>query len=371
MPTIPIGTPIEQLDTPCLLVDLDRLAHNLTTWQSRATQQGVKLRPHIKTHKSPIIGQMQLEAGASGITVAKLGEAEIFAAAGFADIFIAYPLVGDAKWQRAAHLAQVCTLTVGVDSEIGARGLSQAAAQVGSSLRVRVEINLGMDRSGVLPENAEKLCRVVASLPNLDLVGIFTYRSVNFPAAKGRDAVELGLEEAHLMLDLAQRLQTAGLPIHEISLGSTPTGLAAGTVAGITEIRPGTYIFGDYLTAERGMMTYDELALSILCTVVSRPTPHLATVDGGSKTFSGDLNPAAQGLQGYAKAVDREAYVTQLSEEHGVVRLAAGVEAQIGEKMAFYPIHVCTTVNLSDELIGVRGGRVEQIFPIVARGKRQ
>ena len=139
---------------------------------------------------------------------------------------------------------------------------------------------------------------------------------------------------------------------------------------GITEVRPGTYIFSDYMQAEAGNVSYDEVALSILCTVVSRPAPDKATVDGGSKTFSGDIVPERHKLKGYARAVGMEAYVETMSEEHGVVRLGPGAEMQVGDRVAFYPIHVCPTVNLSDELIGVRNGVVERVLPILARGKR-
>ena len=165
-------------------------------------------------------------------------------------------------------------------------------------------------------------------------------------------------------------MRSSGIPINSISVGSTPTARAAAQVPGITEVRPGTYVFSDYMQAAADNMSYDEVALSILCTVVSRTAPDKATVDGGSKTFSGDIVPERLNLRGYARAVGLDAYVESMSEEHGVVRLGAGADPQIGERVAFYPIHVCPTVNLSDELIGVRGGVVEQVWPILARGKR-
>jgi D-serine deaminase-like pyridoxal phosphate-dependent protein len=173
-----------------------------------------------------------------------------------------------------------------------------------------------------------------------------------------------------LIVALAEELRSNGIPIDEISIGSTPTGRAAAKVPGVTEVRPGTYIFGDYMTAEQNYISYDDIALSILCTVVSRPAADKATVDGGSKTFCGDVFPERLKLKGYAKAVGMDAYVESMSEEHGVVRLGPGADPKVGDKIAFYPIHVCTTVNLSDELVGVRNGKVEQVFPILARGKR-
>jgi D-serine deaminase-like pyridoxal phosphate-dependent protein len=362
------GTPVEELDTPCMLIDLDRMESNIRRWQARVSASGAALRPHVKTHKVPAIAKMQLAAGATGITVAKLAEAAIFAANGCTDIFVAYPVVGQQKWRRAAELAGVCRLMVGVDSEIGARGLSAAAVAAGTTVRVRVEIDTGLNRAGVEPARAAWLCQTVLDLPGLELDGIFTFRGASFPAAGGRSAAELGREEGQLMADLAEQLRSTGVPIGSISVGSTPTAQAAAQVPGVTEVRPGTYVFGDYMQAEGGHVGYDEIALTILCTVVSRTAASRATVDGGSKTFAGDVAPGA--LKGYARAAGMEAYVVRMSEEHGVVELGPGADPQVGERIAFYPIHVCTTVNLADELIGVRNGRVEQVWSILARGKR-
>jgi len=364
------GTPIEALDTPCLLIDLDRMEANIQRWQATIAASGVDLRPHVKTHKSPELAQMQLAAGAAGITVAKIAEAEVFAAHGCRDIFVAYPVVGAEKWRRAAALAQTCRLIVGVDSLAGARGLSAAAVAVGARILVSVEIDTGLNRSGIAPEQAVELCRQILQLPGLDLDGIFTFRGGSFPGSAGRSVAELGREEGELMVALAEELRSAGIPIRSISVGSTPTARAAAQAPGITEVRPGTYIFSDYMQAEAGNVSYEEVALSILCTVVSRPGPDKATVDGGSKTFSGDIVPERYKLKGYARAVGMEAYVESLSEEHGVVRLGPGADMQVGDRVAFYPIHVCPTVNLSDELIGVRNGVVERVVPVLARGKR-
>jgi D-serine deaminase-like pyridoxal phosphate-dependent protein len=364
------GMTIDDLDTPCLIVDLDRMERNIQTWQAKIGATGAKLRPHVKTHKVPAIAKLQLHAGAAGITVAKVAEAEVFAAGGCDDIFIAYPVIGEAKWRRAAELAQSCTLTVGIDSEIGARGLSAAARAAQSTIRVRVEIDLGMNRSGVAPEQARDLGKLVQDLPGLEMDGIFAFRSTSFPGAGERSIAVLGQEEGEMMAEVAGRLRSQGIPIREVSAGSTPTAYPVAQVPGITEVRPGTYVFGDYMMAERGVVDYGDVALSILCTVVSRPAPDKATVDGGSKTFCGDINPARLQLRGYARAVGMEAYVDAMSEEHGVVRLGPGVEPRVGDRIAFFPIHVCTAVNLSDELVGVRGNRVEQVWPIAARGKR-
>jgi Predicted amino acid aldolase or racemase len=365
-----IGMSIDELETPCMLVDLDKLEANIAKWQATIAANGVALRPHVKTHKVPEIGQMQIAAGAAGITVAKISEAEVFAEGGINDIFVAYPTIGASKWKRAAELARSITLTVGVDSLVGIEGLSAAAQEAGSTIRVRVEVDTGLNRSGVQPGEAEALCRAVLAAPNLELDGLFTFRGPNFPGANGRSADELGREEGQIMVDLAEELRSSGIPIKQISVGGTPTSRAAATVPGVTEVRPGTYVFSDWMMTAGGVVSEDEVALQILCTVVSRPAPDKATVDGGSKTFSGDSIPAKNGVPGYARAVGYDAYVETMSEEHGVLRLGEGVDLKIGQRIGFHPLHVCPTVNLSDELIGVRNGVVEKVWPILARGKR-
>lgn len=365
-----IGTLIDDLETPCLLVDLDRLDGNIRSWQSEIAAHGVALRPHIKTHKSPEIAALQRAAGAQGITAAKLSEAECFVDHGFDDVFVAYPLIGATKWQRAAALARRCTLVVGVDSVVGAQGLSAAAVAAGSVVGVNVEVDTGLQRSGVAPGEAALLAQMVDSLPGLRLQGIFTFRGAHFGGAGGRSAAELGREEGELMVALAEEMRSAGLPITTVSVGSTPTARASAAVPGVTEVRPGTYVFGDYMQAAGGFMDDAAVALSILCTVVSRPVPGRAVIDGGCKTFSGDVVPERLGLRGYGRAVGVDAYVDRMSEEHGMVALGAGVDLPVGARVAFQPIHVCPTVNLSDELIGVRGGVVAQVFPVLARGLR-
>lgn len=367
-----IGRTIADLDTPALLVDRARLEANIRRFAQIAQQAGVKLRPHIKTHKTVEIGAMQLEAGAGGVSSAKLSEAEIFAGAGVKDIFIAYPVVGVEKARRAARLALTSHLIVGVESAKGIQQLSEAATEAGATIFVRVEVNSGMDRTGVDPSEVEALCRLVLGASGLELDGIFTFRSNAFAGARHRDAETLGREEGELMVGIAAHLRAVGIAVHTVSAGSTPTGPAAATVPGITEIRPGTYVFFDRMTTRSGVSSLDEVALSILATVVSRPAPDMAVIDAGSKTFCGDVVPAHAGLEGYGVTSDGEkGIVVRMSEEHGIVRLAPGFAPEVGEKLLFYPNHVCTSVNLSDELLIVQDGVVEQVWQIAARGKRQ
>ncbi len=359
------------IETPALVVDLDLMEANIRRWQSAFDDAGVAFRPHIKTHKSPAIAACQIAAGAVGLAVAKVAEAEVFAAAGFRDLAVTYPVVGPAKWRRLAELARTCTMTVNVESEFAARGLSAAAIAAGSTLLVHLDVDIGAHRSGVQPEDAETLGRLILELPGLELDGITGFRTVAFPGAAGRSPDELGREEGELLVQLAERLRAAGLPIRTVAAGSTPTARAVATVPGITEVRAGTYVFGDGLMTAWGACLPDEIALTVLCTVVSRPLPERATVDGGSKTFAGDI-PAGvvSGLSGHGRAVDIDGYIEAMNEEHGMVRLTAGSNLAVGDQVRFIPNHVCTAVNLSDELIGVRDGKIVAVWPIEARGKR-
>ena len=217
----------------------------------------------------------------------------------------------------------------------------------------------------------EALCQLIQSLPGLELDGIFTFRSTGFAGARGRSPDELGIEEGQIMVSMAEHLRAQGIPIRHISGGSTPTARAFASVPGVTEARPGTYIFSDLMQTARGIVSEDDVALTIYCTVVSKLGPDKFTVDGGSKTFSGDIAfRSTDDLKGYGKLVGQDAYVDSLSEEHGVVRCDAPVNVVIGDVLAFHPVHVCTTVNLSDELVGVRDDKIEVVWPVAARGKR-
>lgn len=368
-----IGRLASEVDTPSLLVDRDRLQANIRRYAAAITEKtGVRLRPHIKTHKTLEITALQLQAGARGITTAKLSEAEIFAQAGVNDIFVAYPVIGAEKARRAAKIAQNCHLIVGAESAQGIRTLSEAASAAGSTLFIRVEINSGLNRTGVRPDEAESLCRLILESPGLQLDGIFTFRGANFPGATTQNAEVLGQQEGEFMVAVAGQLRNAGIPIQEISVGSTPTGPYAALVPGITEVRPGTYVFFDRMTTRANISAMDEIALSIIATVVSRPAPDIAVIDAGSKTFCGDVIPESAGLEGYGVTTDGwSGVVVRMNEEHGIVCLAPGFAPQVGDKLTFFPNHVCTTVNLSDELLIVQGGVVQEMWRVAARGQRQ
>lgn len=367
-----VGSPVAEIDTPALLVDLPRLQANIQHFAQMAASAGVKLRPHCKTHKTREIARLQLAAGCEGITCAKLGEAEVYADAGISDIFVAYPVIGREKARRAAELARRCRLIVGVESATGVQQLSEAACAADVTLAVRLELDSGLRRTGVVPDEAEALCRLILAAPGLRLDGIFTFRGASFPGAPTRERRELGRLEGEWMVAQAERLRAAGMSVETVSAGSTPTSEGVASVHGVSEVRPGTYVFCDRMTTRAGVNRPEEIALSILATVVSRPAPDLAIIDAGSKTFCGDVVPTSAGLEGYGVTIDgRSGIVERMNEEHGIVRLAPGFAPAVGDRLAFFPNHVCTCVNLSDELVVVQQGIVQDIWPVAARGRRQ
>ncbi len=375
---IEVGTPVAALDTPCLVVDLDKMERNLRDWQADIDRYHTKLRPHIKTHKVPEIALQQMKLGAAGIACAKVTEAEPFVAAGCRDVVIAYPVVGRDKWEGIARLAREAKMTVNVDSPTAVKGLSQVAKSRGVNVGVQVEVDTGFHRCGFAPtdvDGIEAFARLIMSLPGIELDGITTHRGVFFDGAAQMTTEEAGLEEGRIMVELAEKLRARGVPIKNVTAGGTLTGRFVAMVPGITEVRAGTYVFFDSMQVGYGTTTEDNLALTILTTVVSHQGPDRATVDGGSKTFSGDrgvvgANSAKSGPE-LARAVDRDVLLERISEEHGMVKVGVNAKVEVGDKIAFYPFHVCTCVNLSDELIGVRGGKVEKVWRVSARGKRR
>lgn len=371
---IALGTPLSELDTPSLLVDLRVLEANIARMAAFAKEHNVSLRPHVKTHKTPEIAHRQLAAGATGITVAKVSEAEVFAAAGVKDIFIAYPTIGEQKLRRVLELARHVRVIVGIDSEEGARQLSAAVEKAGIQVEVRLEVDVGLNRSGIDREKALDLAKLIADQPGLNLEGIFTFRGIFYAGGSDLDLDRAGKEEGQLMVDLADKLRAQGLAVRSISVGSTPTALAAGRVPGITELRPGTYVFNDMMQVRVGAARLEDCAASVLVTVASRPTPDRAIIDGGSKTFAADYGPgiAPLNLPGYGTVLGfPDAVFQSMSEEHGILRLGPNSQAiRVADKLRIIPNHICTVVNLFDQIIAVRDDKVEAVWPIAARGQR-
>ena len=362
---------IWELDTPALLIDLDRMEANLQRAATYAEGHGLDLRPHTKTHKSPYLGLRQVEHGAAGLTVAKVSEAEVMAADGLGNLLVAYPVWGESKWSRLTEVAKTTPLTVALDSEKPASGLSRHAVRAGLTIGILAEVDLGMRRCGFPPgQRFRNFTRAVDRMPGLQLEGLMFYPGhVNLAAPDGERQLELvagGLNEA---LD---GFRQDGLSTSVVSGGSTPTLFHSHRVPGMTEIRPGTYIFNDRSQVAMGACGWSDCAATIMTTVVSTPSPGSAVIDGGSKTFTSD--PVRPQESGFGCIVGMPgARFEKMSEEHGVLDLGGhqGRPPQIGERLRIVPNHVCVTVNMHSTAHGIRGEEVEQSWPVKGRGKLQ
>jgi D-serine deaminase-like pyridoxal phosphate-dependent protein len=356
--------------TPYVLIDGAKMETNILRMADVAGENGVALRPHVKTHKIPGIAREQLEAGAAGITVAKLSEAEIMADGGVEDIFIAYPLVSEAKIRQALRLGERVRLVVGVDSLEGAKRLSAAAE--GHTLEVRLEVDTGLRRTGVLYDEAVGLAGEIEGMDNLDLTGIYTYRGAVLGGSKTLELEKAGLEEGQVMVSLADMLREREIRVDDVSVGSTPTAEHVAKVDGVTEIRPGTYVFYDRMQARLGVCSLVECAAVVACTVVSRPARELTIIDGGSKTFATDVGPGAEplNLEGYGHVVGYpDAVLERLTEEHGMLSVDEDCDLEVGDTLQVIPNHICSTVNLHDAVYLVREDGVVEETRVAARGK--
>jgi len=364
-----------ELDTPLVVVHRDRLQQNIAEMAAYAAAQGVRMRPHLKTHKTIEIAALQREHGAIGLTCAKLGEAEVFLARGFTDILIAYPLVGSAKWKRLFELIDAypqAVISTLLDDAGLAATLSEQAADRGIRLPVWVKIDSGLKRCGVLPgAQAVDLVQRVTGLPGLDFQGLLTHAGHAYAADGYEQVQEIGEREARCLLETAERLQEAGIAVPGISVGSTPTVRISGAVAGVTEIRPGNYVFYDATQIRLGVTTAERCALRVFTRVVSRTEAGRLVIDAGAKTLA--LDKGAHGsdtVAGYGLIVGHpQAVIERLSEEHGVVRVAADSTIAVGDLLEIIPNHACPVANLTDELHVLDGTGRLAVWPVVARGK--
>lgn len=356
------------LETPVPLVDLDRLEHNLDRMAAYAASHGLALRPHTKTHKSPRIATEQLRRGAVGLTCATPLEAEVMAEV-CDDLLLAYPTVGSPKLQRLMALPDRVQLTVALDSPDSVEQVARAARERGRPVGVYVELDLGMHRVGVAPmEEMVRLARLVAAHPPLVYRGIAFYPG-HIRAAVGRQEKDLERLSASLRTAL-QSLEQCGLSPAVVSGGSTPTAWEAHRIGGLTEMRPGTYVYNDRITAQVGACEWNDCALTVLATVVSTAVAGQAVIDAGSKAL-GREPPEKEG-EGYGALLDRpEVTVQKLSEEHGILDLrATSWRPAVGEQVRVVPNHVCIAVHLHEVIYGMRGERVESSWPVLARGRR-
>ncbi len=363
---------IKNLDTPCLLIDLDTLEDNLTRMQSKADEYKVQLRPHMKTHKMISLAQKQIDYGAVGISVAKVGEAEVMTKGGIKDIFIANQIVAPKKIDRLVKLATQVKLGVGIDSFEGGKRLSEVFSVAGLSLSFLIEINTGLNRCGVEPkEDAWNLYEKLLKLPCLSYQGIFTHAGHAYGADNVFEVKKISDEECRLMEETRQFFEERGVYSSQVSIGSTPTMSVWQGHQGITEIRPGNYVFYDATQVSLGCALPENCALTILATVISVSSGR-AVIDAGSKVFAMDRGAHGKdSLLGHGIIIGKNSILARLSEEHGVIDVHYNDTFLVGEILRIIPNHSCTVINLFDYVYGVRQERVEEKFSIEARGRCQ
>lgn len=356
--------PIPDLPTPALLVDLDRVDANLRHGQAYADEQGVALRPHTKTHKSPRFARAQVELGARGLCVAKLGEAELMAEAGLDDLFMPNTVVGADKARRAASLAQRLRFAIGADHPAQLEALSAAAAGQVRPLEVMVEVDTGARRGGAPLQAVPGLLQRVRDLPGLRARGLYSYEGYSYELEAPEAMLEGHRRAQADLVAVVDRCRELfdGPPV--CSMGSTPSLLAGVPLQpGITEIRPGTYAFLDLQQAVWAGGV-ERSAAHVLATVVS-VQPGRAILDAGSKSLTSDRR---RGQDGHGLLVDHGLQVSRLSEEHGVVEGQGAEALRVGQKVRVLMNHVCPVVNLFDEMVLVRSGQVVEVLPVAGRG---
>jgi D-serine deaminase-like pyridoxal phosphate-dependent protein len=376
---------LTDLRTPFVFLDLPRVHANIRAMAETAAFAGVALRPHAKTHKSPEIARWQLDAGAVGMCVAKLGEAEVFADAGIPDIRLPYP-VNPINADRVIALLDRTRLSIIVDDDEVARGWSEAMTRAGKTLEVLVKVDVGFHRCGINPSavNAADRVAMIASLPGLKFRGLLSHAGNAYHAASEEELHYIVDREAEMMLDLAARAQALGVKVEEISVGSTPTArfiarqrrpeLQFGPNQ-ITEMRPGNYVFRDRTQVALGSATLENCAMFVQATVVSRPAPDRVILDSGAKTL------ALDGARGFAPAPghglvihedgtpDPSLVIERLSEEHATVKAMAPTRLKVGDRVRVLPNHACVVTNLMEDLVLEERGHVTGRLRVAARGR--
>jgi D-serine deaminase-like pyridoxal phosphate-dependent protein len=358
-------TAVGELETPALVVDLDRVEANIARVAAYAREHGLAVVPHAKTHKTEAIARLQLGAGAAGLTVAKSAEAEAFAAHDLGPLLVHYPIYGEAKARRLAEVAGSVGLTVALDSLEVAEPLAAAMARRGVTADVLIEVDVGLHRTGTTAERAVALARAVDGLRGLRFAGLSGYPGHARDAPDGQAAAFARVDGQLRALRAA--LQDAGLTCERVSGGSTSTALRAAGSA-LTEIRPGTYVFLDRADGRGDIWQPEDIALHVHATVVSTAVPGRMVLDAGSKTLS-EAGPAP-GLTGAAALADApEVEVLYLNEEHAVCDISRSERAwAVGDRVRVVPNHACTCVNLHARLYGARGDQVVEELELIARG---
>jgi D-serine deaminase-like pyridoxal phosphate-dependent protein len=358
-----------ELSTPALTIDLEVLGRNLDQMATYCRAHGIGLRPHTKTHKTPEVARMQVERGAVGLTVAKVGEAEVMASAGFDDILVAYPIYGAEKLRKLVQIATTRRLLVSLDAEATASELSRAASGQGATVGVLVEFDVGLRRCGLEPGPAcVELAQKVAQMPGLKFRGLMTYNG-NIWGTEGERWEEAG-RVAQQVERALRAFAGARMPLEIVSGGSTPSAQLSHHIPGLTEIRPGTYVYNDLNTFYQDACRLEDCAARVVTTVVSTAVAGRAMIDAGSKTLSSDLLSSGP-RTGYGYVVEApDAALFKLNEEHGHLDITASSHRfHVGEVLTVIPNHVCTCVNMQDEVFLIRGEETVGSWRVAARGK--
>jgi D-serine deaminase-like pyridoxal phosphate-dependent protein len=373
---------LSDLPTPQVLIDRSRALNNIGCVQELATTAGLRLRPHAKTHKSPIVARWQIERGAVGICCAKIGEAEVFAGAGIEDIRLPYP-VNPCNATRLLALMDRASISIILDHLDVARGWSDAMQRARRSLDVLVKVDVGFHRCGIDPQgDALGFLQIVAALPGLRLRGLLSHAGHSYHAASEEALDAIAAEETGTLLRIRDRAAAAGIALDEVSVGATPTLRYSVRQKGITELRPGNYVYFDRTQVSLGAATLDDCALTVLATVVSKPAEDRIILDCGSKTLTNDQARGITKASGYgavlagstdnldwAREVDEALTIERLSEEHATVRVAGGTPLQPGDRVRVLPNHSCVVSNLVDVVRLVEGDAVIDTLPVAARGR--
>ncbi len=369
-PAVSAPATFDALETPALVVDLDRMERNLDRAARYAAQHGLALRPHVKTHKSPRVAAEQLARGARGLTCATPFEAETMSTV-CDDLLVAYPPVGAPRARRIAALPSSVRVTVALDSVTAVEELARAARNARRDVGVYIELDLGMHRVGVAGVDAAlALAQRVDGESGVEFAGLAFY-----PGHVREDVAEQDDKLSELAASLERalsRFRAAGLAPHVVSGGSTPTLWRTHELPGVTEFRPGTYVYNDRTTASIGACAWDDCALTVLATVVSTAVPGQAVIDAGTKALGREPVRGAD-REGFGQLLEHpEVVVARMSEEHGVLDLTGSAwRPEVGDRVRVVPNHVCIVVHLNDLVYGARGARVETSWPIAARGRGQ
>ncbi len=366
------------LRTPAVLIDRQRALRNIARVQDLATAAGVRLRPHAKTHKSPIVAGWQIERGAVGICCAKLGEAEVFADAGIRDIRLPYP-VNASNATRVLALMDRAAVSIIVDHPAVARDWSEAMRLAGRTLDVLIKVDVGFHRCGIDP-NADAIgfVKTIAGLPGLRLRGLLSHAGHGYHGQSEDELARIAADEATILTRIRDDATRARISIDEISVGATPTLRFSARQKGITELRPGNYVYFDRTQVALGAATLDDCALTVLATVVTKHEGRII-LDCGSKTLTNDQARGITRAPGFGavledpaspnRRVDESLTIERLSEEHATVAVAGSTHLEPGDRVQIVPNHSCVVSNMVDEVCIVEGNRFLETMSVAARGR--